>query len=116
VGSNIFNVLVVLGATGVISGGVPVSAAAIRFDVPVMVAVAVACLPVFFTGGRVSRWEGALFLAYYAAYVACLVLTASRRDALPVLGPAALGLVLPAMVLGAGLRLWWPSDWRRRKT
>ena len=44
---------------------------------PVMIAVAVACLPVFFTGIRISRWEGALFLFYYAAYVLYLILAAT---------------------------------------
>ena len=70
VGSNIFNILGVLGASAAVaSRGVAVDPAALRFDIPVMTAAAVACLPVFFTGGRISRLEGMLFLAYYVAYV-----------------------------------------------
>jgi len=49
-----------------------------------MVAVAVACLPVFFTGSLIARWEGLLFLGYYVAYTAYLILLAARHD---VLGP-----------------------------
>ena len=49
--------------------GVAVSRTALNFDVPVMVVSALACLPVFFTGFRISRWEGALFLGYYLVYM-----------------------------------------------
>jgi len=84
VGSNLFNILSVLGLTALLSpGGVAVSTAAIRFDLPVMIAVGVACLPIFFTGSRISRWEGALFLAYYGAYTLYLFLAASGSEALP---------------------------------
>lgn len=83
VGSNIFNLLLVLGATALASpSGVAVSPAAQRFDLPAMVAVAIACLPIFFTGHRIARWEGALFLAYYVAYVAYLLLQAGQHAAL----------------------------------
>ena len=83
VGSNIFNILSVLGASAVIAPTtLTVSPAAIAFDIPVMVAVAVACLPVFFTGNLIARWEGGLFLAYYVAYTAYLILLATRHDAL----------------------------------
>ena len=78
VGSNIFNILGVLGVSSAVSSeGIAVHAAALRFDLPVMCAVAVACLPVFFTGHIIARWEGALFLAYYGAYVAYLILAAT---------------------------------------
>jgi cation:H+ antiporter len=48
-----------------------------------MSAVSVACLPIFFTGYRIARWEGLLFLAYYAGYTLYLILDAARHDALP---------------------------------
>lgn len=72
VGSNIFNLLVVLGASAAISGRVRVAPAALHFDLPLMVATALVCLPIFFTGGRISRGEGGLFLAGYTAYLAFL--------------------------------------------
>jgi len=50
VGSNLFNILIVLGLTALVSpDGVAVAPGALDFDLPVMVAVAVACLPIFFT-------------------------------------------------------------------
>jgi cation:H+ antiporter len=100
VGSNICNVLAVLGLSALAAPqGVAVSAAALRFDIPVMVAVAVACLPIFFTGHLIARWEGALFLGYYAAYVLYLLLDAVQHDALPAFSSAMLTFVLPLTVL-----------------
>lgn len=81
VGSNIFNILGVLGLASVIGNGVGVADSIFYFDFPVMVAVSVACLPIFFTAHRINRWEGFLFLAYYAAYTLFLVLDAQKHDA-----------------------------------
>ncbi|MFH5803108.1 calcium/sodium antiporter [Alienimonas sp. DA493] len=95
VGSNIFNLLGVLGLSALLSGGgVTVSPAALRFDLPVMVAVAVVCLPIFWTGQVVARWEGALLLAYYAAYTGCLFAAASGAAWAENPGPATLAVVL----------------------
>ena len=100
VGSNIFNLLAVLGLTGLVApDGVPVAAAALAFDLPVMIAVALACLPIFFTGFRVARWEGWLFLVYYAAYVLYLILDASQHDALPLFSSVMLLFVVPLTAL-----------------
>jgi len=83
VGSNLFNLLAVLGLSATVApDGLPVSAAVLWFDLPVMVAVAVACLPIFFTGSVIARWEGALFLGYYTAYTTYLILGATQHDAL----------------------------------
>lgn len=51
-------------------GALLVPTAALNFDLWVMLAVAVACLPVFLTGREIARWEGGIFLGYYVAYVA----------------------------------------------
>lgn len=104
VGSNIFNILTVLGLTATIApGGVPVSGAALGFDIPVMVAVAVACLPIFFTGHLIARWEGALFLAYYIAYMLYLILAATKHDALPLFSTTMNWFVIPITVLTIGV-------------
>jgi cation:H+ antiporter len=96
VGSNIFNILTVLGLTAAVApGGVKVTHTALVFDIPVMVVVALACLPIFFTGYRVDRWEGLLFLGYYAAYVVYLALDATRSGALGWYRVGILGFVLP---------------------
>ena len=51
-------------------------------DIPFMIAVAVACLPIFVTGNLVARWEGIVFLAYYVAYIIYLFFTATQHDSL----------------------------------
>jgi cation:H+ antiporter len=110
IGSNIFNILGILGISGLITGGGLIAApAVIGFDVPVMTAVAVACLPVFFSGHRIGRREGLLFLSYYLAYTTYLILKATEHDALPVFGSVMLMFVLPltaATLLLTGLNAW----------
>ena len=96
VGSNIFNILGVLGLAAVISPtGIPVSPAAVNFDIPVMIATAVACLPIFFTGHSIQRWEGVVFLGYYIAYTAYLLLGAAEHDALEDFRVAMVWVVIP---------------------
>ena len=80
--------------------------AALWFDLPVMLAVAVACLPVFLTGFTISRAEGALLLGYYVAYVAYLSLDASGHAAEGVVGAGLLWFALPLTALGLGLTTW----------
>jgi cation:H+ antiporter len=96
VGSNIFNLLCVLGLASLVAPtAISVSPNALAFDFPVMIAVAVACLPIFFAGYRINRWEGGLFLAYYAAYTGYLVLFATGRPFAQTFGEAMIGYVLP---------------------
>lgn len=100
VGSNIFNIFSVLGLTALIApNGIPIAPAAVAFDLPVMLAVAVACLPIFFHGNQIARWEGGLFLGYYVAYLAYLVLNATQHDALPFYSTVMAWFVLPLTAL-----------------
>ncbi len=96
VGSNTFNILGCLGLAGLVApAGLPLAPSVLTFDLWVMLAVAVACLPVFFTGREIARWEGAVFLGYYAAYVAYLILAAQQHDALPAFSNVMLVFVIP---------------------
>lgn len=81
VGSSIFNILSVIGIPAIIAGGIQVSGIALYIDIPVMIFVALLCLPVFFTGYRISRQEGLLFLAIYVFYVLYLLLKPHEGDA-----------------------------------
>ena len=100
IGSNVFNVLAIAGLAALIpSGGLPVAPALVRFDIPVMLAVSFACLPIFFTGHRISRGEGFLFLAYYVAYATYLVLDATGHEALPAYSAVLLKFALPLTVV-----------------
>jgi cation:H+ antiporter len=111
IGSSIFNILGVLGASATFaSTGVPVEPGARVFDIPVMIAVAVACLPIFFTGGGIARWEGALFLAYYAAYTAYLLLTAYQHAALATFRFAMVWFAIPLTAVTLGVIAY--RQWR----
>ncbi len=76
VGSNLFNLGCVLGISSIVApNGIPVGPEAVAFDLPVMIAVAAICFPIFFTGQIIARWEGALFLVYYVAYTTLLIVS-----------------------------------------
>ena len=96
IGSNLFNILCVLGLSAAVSSqGVAVPDAALRLDIPVMIAVAVVCFPIFFTGQQIARWEGGLFLAYYVMYTLCRVLSESRATITDAVGTILLAVVIP---------------------
>ncbi len=108
VGSNIFNVLAVLGLSAIVAPGqgLPVAPGMIAMDIPFMVAVAIACLPVFITGNTIARWEGAVFVLYYVAYTAYLILTASEHALLPQFQSFMLWFVLPLTALTVAISLY----------
>jgi cation:H+ antiporter len=67
VGSNIFNILGILGITSIVS---PLSATGVKtLDLWVMVVLALALLPLLWTGRKLMRWEGGLLLAGYVLYL-----------------------------------------------
>lgn len=101
VGSNIFNIMAVLGIASIVAPtGIPVEAATLRFDIPVMIAVALACLPIFFTGQTISRPEGALLFFYYVAYTLYIVFVATNNPAVDLVSKVMLYAALPLTALG----------------
>ncbi len=81
VGSNTFNILCVLGLSGLISPqSLHIGTVLTDFDIPVMLGVAILCLPLFFTGARLNRIDGVLFLVLYVAYVWILIGMALSLD------------------------------------
>ncbi|QKF51422.1 Inner membrane protein YrbG [Pseudomonas graminis] len=69
IGSNLFNLLGGLGITALISTGpLSISPNALDFDLPVMLGVAALCVPLFYSGYRITRLEGLLMLGLYAVY------------------------------------------------
>lgn len=107
VGSNLFNILLVLGFTSLIAPtGITVPDAAIVFDMPVMIVVAMACLPIFFTDYLIERWEGGLFLAYYVAYTLYLFLNATQHTLLPAYSAVMFWFVIPLTVVTLMVFVW----------
>ncbi len=110
VGSNIFNLLCVLGLASMVSPeAIAVAANALQFDFLIMIAVAVACLPIFFNGYAINRWEGGLFVLFYAAYTCYLIMQSTANPQLNLFQDAMLGFVLPLTALTLlviGARAW----------
>jgi len=100
IGSNLFNLLAVLGVTASIApDAIPIAESTIQIDLPVMVVVAVACLPIFANGHVLKRWEGTLFFFLYAAYIAWLVLDAAENGFSDTYGNVMMFFVVPILAL-----------------
>ncbi|MEX0847482.1 MAG: calcium/sodium antiporter [Ilumatobacteraceae bacterium] len=113
VGSCVFNLLAVLGATAVVSSEpIGVSDAALRLDLPVMLAATFVLLPIFWNGFSVRRWEGAMLVVFYIVYVTYLILDTSDHAASSVVGPSA--LIVTALVL-LTLSVTGVQGWRRHR-
>jgi cation:H+ antiporter len=100
IGSNIFNLLGILGISAVVGGDLAVASAFENFDVPVMVAVAVACLPLAARRHEIARWQGAFFLVVYGVYVLYLILAAQQHAVLERVNAVMLEFVLPLVAAG----------------
>ncbi len=101
VGSNIFNIILCLGASGLAAGsaGLPIAEQVLRVDLWFMLAVAMSCMPIFL-GRTMSRAVGAGFLVTYAVYTVYLVLSSRDPEGAQALGSMLLGYVLPLVVVG----------------
>lgn len=114
IGSNIFNLLSVLGITSLVAPqGINVAPGVLAFDLPVMIAIAIACLPIFYTGNLVARWEGALFLGYYVMYLVYIVFDSAGHDALPLFSSTMMLFVLPMTMIGLAFSFWRDARHRR---
>ncbi|MCA9280584.1 MAG: calcium/sodium antiporter [Phycisphaeraceae bacterium] len=74
-GSNIFNILGILGVTCVVTPQT-VARQVFVLDAPVMLGLSVLVLPLMFSASRLSRAEGVALLAAYGGYLAALFLVA----------------------------------------
>ncbi len=67
VGSNIYNILCILGVTGLIH---PLSPGGVTpVDFAVMLGTSILLLPILWTGFTIRRWEGFVLLAVYGGYL-----------------------------------------------
>jgi cation:H+ antiporter len=113
VGSNLFNLMSVLGLTSIVSpDGVAVSDASLRLDFPVMLAATIVLIPIFWSGFEIKRWEGFILVAFYLLYVAYLIVDANDSDAADVIGPAAL-IAAPLVLMTFAVTGF--QGWRRHR-
>ena len=113
VGSNLFNLMSVLGLSAVFSSdGVIVSDTALSLDLPVMIAATVALLPICWNGFMIKRWEGTLLAVFYAVYVAYIVLVSVENSATSTFGFAA---TLVSTLVFLGFSVAGYQGWRRHR-
>jgi cation:H+ antiporter len=117
VGSNLFNILAVLGIGAMVApDGIPVSPDALRLDVPIMIAATFACLPLVFTGCRISRAEGALLLGYFVAYTAYVTMGATDAAYTRSFETAMIGFVIPLTILAVAFSVYQTIQAKRRRS
>ena len=114
VGSNLLNQLVILGLCGLVSGadGLQVDPLLISRDFPIMVATTLACLPIFWSGGVISRQEGWVLLALYVLYLAEQVLHSTASTSLDQFRFLVLAAVVPLVLVFV---VWNALEWRQRR-
>ncbi len=105
VGSNIFNIMAVLGCTALLAPtpGLTVASELLRIDIPFMFFLALASALVCYTESKVSRWEGAIFLLYYSAYIGYLALSAVTSRVLQQYEFVLLFVVAPLTAVAFGI-------------
>ncbi len=114
VGSNLLNQLVILGLCATVSGGrgLGVDPVMIQRDLPIMVLTTIACLPIFWTHGVISRLEGGILVALYGVYLVEQLIP----NVAPSLGDEfrliALVLVLPAVMV---FLIWQVVGWGQHR-
>lgn len=117
VGSNTFNLLAVLGISGLFSGlGLTGDVQLVEQDLPIMLAVAFLCLPLMFTGAVLSRLEGTLFFGLYLLYSAFLSGSVKAASWLDPLLFVAWNVIFPitlAVVVVSLLRDWWDKKHKK---
>lgn len=115
VGSNLFNLMAVLGLSGVVADkGIDVAGGALTLDIPVMIASTLVLLPIFLNGFEIRRWEGFVLMAFYAVYVVYLVLDTSDHGAADEVGAAA--AIITPLVLFVFVIAAMSSIRERRRT
>ena len=114
VGSNLLNQLVILGLCALVSGerGLGVDPVMLMRDFPIMVATTLACLPIFWTGGVITRLEGWLLIALYGIYVIEQVLSSTASTASDEFRLIALVAILPAVLI---FLVWTVLRWQKKR-
>jgi cation:H+ antiporter len=112
VGSNLLNQLVILGLCGLVSGGrgLGVDPVMISRDFPIMVATTLACLPIFWSGGVITRLEGGILVGLYGLYLVEQILTNSVPAAADEFRLVVLVAVLPLLLV---FLAWGSLRWRQ---
>lgn len=107
-GSNILNILIILGVTAVITT-VAVQKSTIKYEIPFMLLVTVVMLVVGMTGGKIVFWEGVILWVFFIIYMIYLFLMAKNGEGEEEDKPKALWLQIILLLVGA-LGIIWGAD------
>lgn len=102
IGSNIFNLLAVLGCTAMITQ-VPVPASIMRKEFPFLIVISAAMLGLIMMDGSLSRFDGLVFLAGIIGYVAWLVMDSLKMRASIEVAEPAFKLPVALILIVAGI-------------
>ncbi len=99
VGSNILNILSVIGISGLFISGIPVQQSLINVELMVLLGISVLCVPFFYSGSMISRTEGAILFTCYVLYMLYLYLDSVQSEMMSLFADAIFYGVVPAVVL-----------------
>ncbi|MFA5670155.1 MAG: calcium/sodium antiporter [Balneolaceae bacterium] len=113
-GSNLYNIFLTMGLTLLITPNIlAVSAQAIHFDLPFMIAISIACIPIFIADFNITKSDGFLFLFYYVGYIFYLILDAINSPFKYSMELAMIWVIIPGTLLYMAVRLF--SYFKKRK-
>ena len=103
VGSNILNILIILGVTALIAT-LKVADSTVRYEIPFMIVVTFVLLWLGYTGGQVTRLEGIILWVLFLLYLRYLYMMAKRgkeeeREAEQLSTAKIIGLILAGVVM-----------------
>ncbi|MCX8084892.1 MAG: calcium/sodium antiporter [Calditerrivibrio sp.] len=99
VGSNVFNILSVLGLSSLVSPSVvTINRDILQFDLWIMLGAVFVLIPIVMSGMTILRWEGLSLLLFYASYIVFLVLKSSNSKWLGEYAQIMMGFVAPLAI------------------
>lgn len=103
VGSNILNILIILGVTALIAT-LKVADSTVRYEIPFMIVVTFVLLWLGYTGGQVTRLEGIILWVLFLLYLRYLYMMAKKgkeeeREAEQLSTAKIIGLILAGVVM-----------------
>jgi len=99
VGSNILNILSVIGISGLFIPEIPIQQSLLNIDMLVLLGISVLCVPFFYSGKIISRTEGAILFACYILYLTYLYLDSVQSDLFALFVQGIFYVVIPAVVI-----------------
>lgn len=106
VGSNILNILIILGVTSVIVA-VSVQKSTVRYEIPFMLAITVMLAIFGYTSGHITFWEGIIFWIAFTIYLAYLFIMAmNNKEEVEETKKRPIWMLLLFVVIGIVLVVW----------